>query len=208
MSAPRTVDEDWRHWLRGGFAFGSAYFAAHPLDLERAQHSYFLTQRAGASLEDVADEVRSYLLSIGCEGAFVAEQVEHVRSYFASVKVSGKKKQAWLVFWNGSESYVKDQTTDLVLAFDPRFSDETVCKFVEQHYQAVEYSSREKLYFSTRKRKNPYRCIAEFSEDRRVMAYTCGHNPWLEARFCHDVIVADMPDGTQLTSWKRDSRDV
>lgn len=206
MSKPRTLDEDWRHWLRGGFAFESANFAVHPCDAERAQRSFFMAHRAAVSLQNVAEEARAYLLSIDCKKDLVSEQVDRVQSYFNSIKVSGNSKKAWLVFWNGSENFVKDQTSNLVFAFDPRVSQEAVCKFVEQHYQAVEYSPREKVYFSTRKTKNPYRCQADFGRDRRILAYICGHNPWLEARFCYEIIVAELPDGTQIASWQRDSR--
>jgi hypothetical protein len=202
----RTADEDWRHWLRGGFAFESAPFAIHPLDAERAQRCFFTALRAGASSMAVAEEARGYLTSIGCDQDFVRTQIESVKSYFKSIKVCGKSKKAWLVFWNGSDNFVKDQASSLVLAFDPRMSPESVRNFVELHYQAAEYSFQEKVYFSTRKKKNPYRCEMVLDSAKRLMAYTCGHNPWLEARFCHDVIVAELPDGTQIVSWQRDSR--
>ncbi len=206
MKRRETADEEWRRLLKGGFAFETAPFAVHPLDHRRAERMVFVAARAGALRSDILDAATVHLRGEGIREADLEIHLARVQQFLDSFRIVGKARKAWLVFWNGTESPTTDYTTNLVQALDPRTSEKKICDFLELHYSAIEYTSRELLYFSTRKKKNPYRASPELTSDHRLIAYTCGHNPWLEARFCFDVVVCEAEGGEQSVFWSAASR--
>lgn len=202
MNQRESATDEWRRLLKGGFTFQTARFAVHPLDRQRAERMFFVATRAGATKPEILDEARVYLqYECGVRADFLDGELERVETFLSQYRLTGKAKNAWLVFWNSSSSYVTDVTSNLVQVLDPRISERRICEFLELHYRAVEYSPKELLYYSTRPRKNPYKARGNFSKGQRLLSYSCGHNPWLEARFCHDITVWDFQAEATKVSW-------
>ncbi|WP_168453774.1 hypothetical protein [Sphingopyxis microcysteis] len=206
MRQPETADEEWRRLLKGGFAFETAPFAVHPKDSRRAERMFFVAARAGADKSDILCAAADHLRDHGVNENGLTIQLAGVERFLDRYKIIGKARSSWLVFWNGTDCPVADFTNNLVVALDPRTSEQKILDFLELHYRAVEYSSRELLYYSTRKKKSPYRASAVLTSDHRLIAYTCGHNPWLEARFCKNIVVFDVEGEKQKVTWSTDSR--
>jgi hypothetical protein len=166
----------------------------------------FVATRAGASESEILDAATAYLKDERQVHAdMVEDELARVRSFVRRYRLTGKANRAWLVFWNSSEAFVTTTTSNLVQALDPRFSDSRIRDFLELHYWSAEYTPRELLYYSTRRGKNPYRATANLTEDHRLLSYTCGHNPWLEARICRDIMVFDDAAGCTTVTWASDS---
>jgi hypothetical protein len=193
-------DQAWRRLLRGGFAFGTAPFAAHPLDAERAREMYFMALRAGASRQQVLDEAESYLNGeIPSNPREVRRLVKSVDRFMRGLDRASHKKAAWVVFWTGPNTPLDAES--IVAILDPRKSQEKVLDFVEQTYVAASCSLTEKMRLSTSRKDNPYPAQTNLDKDHRLVSITCGHNPWLEARFVRNLRIQRGPDGKELLTW-------
>ena len=196
-------DQAWRRRLHGGFAFMTAPFAAHPLDRERARQMYHFALRAGASAEDMLSEARDYLENtIGLHGSSAEEQLVRVRQFLSDFKLTIRKRSAWLVFWNRALSADEDDNSPIVTIIDSRKRPERVADFLEQFYMASCYSLREKLHYASRPKDNPYRSSINYNHEQgRLTSITCGHNPWVEARFVKNVRLKIDEEGRHLLTW-------
>lgn len=163
---------------------------------------FFVATRAGASKEDILGEAQRYLLEVrGIPVNAAEEQLNRVTSFLRRYALTYEAKQAWLVFWNRSDSLVINATSDLVQALDPRISERRIYEFLEFYYRAVEYTPCELLYYATRPSKNPYRAEVNKPSDRQPLSYTCGHDPWLEARYCRQVRIWNIEGGGTKVCW-------
>lgn len=199
---------EWKRLLRGGFAYEAAPFAAHPLDKKRATRMFHLALHEGVSIEEIKEEARAYLLSRGIDPQAADDEVKEVKSFCNSFKISKPKKTAWLVSWE----YVADDVSpieDRVIAIvDPRISIKSVQEFVYQFHMANNYSLSEKLYYSTRRRKNPY--PAEINNPRRdtriPSTITCGHNPFILAKIVYNLQLVEGPDSSLSLMWDKSQK--
>lgn len=193
----------WRRLLRGGFAFETAPFAVHPLDRERARLKYHFALRAEASAEDILLEARNYLEdAIGLGGRSHDERLIRVRQFLSNFTLTTRKRSAWLVYWNRMLTAEDDENSPPVTIIDSRKRPERVADFLEQFYMAACYSLREKVHYSSRPKDNPYRSSINYNHEQgRLVSITCGHNPWLGARFVRNVRLKVDGESRYFLTW-------
>jgi hypothetical protein len=164
---------------------------------------YHFALRSGASPTEILSEARSYLdAAIGLGGSPHAEELERVERFLSEFKLVTHKRSAWLVFWN--QVLAEEETTPPIVAiFDSRKTPERIADFLEQTYISTQYSLREKIHYATRPKKNPYRAQINYDRERgRLVSITCGHNPWLEARYVKQMRLTKNPEGRELLTWE------
>ena len=77
--------------------------------------------------------------------------------------------------------------------------------FMTAYYLGQKGSYLEKIYFAIRRKNNPYLATFVGDPEWKRFGYTCGHNPWLEARLCHDIHVFSFDERFEIVEWNRDS---
>ena len=121
------------------------------------------------------------------------------------------RMKAWLVTWEwqGDHAAVEEP---IVSILNPRLSDESVRKHVEQLYADLSYSFGERLSVVRKQGENPY--PAEFIEKwivvdksgrkgpMRTGKIHCGHNPHLLARKVADIKIQRDEEGNERLCWK------
>lgn len=202
------ADDDWRRLIKGGFAFDSAPFAGHPLDRRRAENALALAFAQGISPEEILGEAHEHLLTVYSQSsnAAIAEQLDRVKALIKAKQPGQKFRRLWLIFWNSIDDPVNLSTNQLVQAFDPRASETRIIQFLTDFYSSSKYSARELAYFATRKKANPYAAHPIVDSASRLKGYHCGHDPWLEARLCQQIVVHTPEMGKVSVSWSQDSR--
>ena len=182
----------WKTLIPGCFSLDRAPFAAHPLDSERAVEMYLKARVQGASDKNVLSEIRKYLLAQNFEDEddYIAAELKRAKSFIRGLHPVSKMKRAWLITWEGTEIGTEDREKKIIAIRDPRTSGEKIREFVEQFYIASEYGLSDKLYYSTRKKKNPYpaKFYANIGGQWRGRI-DCGHNPHIYARLVDNLIV-------------------
>jgi hypothetical protein len=196
-------ETEWRRLLRGGFAFQNAPFGSHPLDGQRAHKMMLYALRAGATRETILREAHAYLsedLGLGSLGT--GDQIARVEAFLRTFRLVKRKKAAWLVFWNSIPPPSQEPGREILTIIDSRKGVDRVREFVEQTYMASEYSVREKMLYSTRPKENPYPATIHSDPAARSTVITCGHNPWLEARFVRELRLERDRGGREILSWE------
>lgn len=156
--------------------------------------------RAGATRQQVLDEARSYLAeTIRSNPQEVERMVRSVDRFMKRLDRATRKKAAWVVFWNGPA--VRRGEESIVAVLDPRKSQERVRDFIEQTYASANYSLTEKIRLATNRKDNPYPARMNVDPDYRLVSITCGHNPWLEARWVKNVRLVEDSEGHQRLTW-------
>jgi hypothetical protein len=183
----------------------TAPFAVHPKDRDRAVRAFFLAHRVRVSIDAVCDEAEEHLFEQGASASLMRSELDRVRLFWDSWKLTGSAKSRWLVFWNSTEKPVFHSSNQLIAAFDTRLSTDRITDFMTCYYLAQEATVREKIYFATRRKQNPY--VASFAGDwdGKRIGYTCGHNPWIESRVCRNVTVYTACGEEQIVGWESDS---
>jgi len=195
--------EDWRHYLAGGFAFLDAPFAGHPLDKRRAQKMFFAAMREGASIDDIKVAAKEYLDKRTWNPTTIPDQIKRVERFVRSIKPAQKKKSAWLIMWEttGKELPYLER---IIAIRDGRTSPERIKEFVEQFYISTTYSLSEKMHYSSHRKDNPY--PAEYFSHPRggrwTGGITCGHNPFVLARFVKKLKIYMDDEGEPALSWE------
>jgi hypothetical protein len=176
--------EDWKHLLRGGFAFEVANFACHPCDAERATEMFRLAKHEGADLQDVLRYARDYLREQGCCAAYVDEQATLVERFWHSQKRQRRKTKAWIVKWGTECVSIRTEASDIIAVFDSRKTIEYVSQFIINYYIACAATVEEKVHYASHAQEFPYR--VQF--DPRVgMIKLDIHDPLIVAFQARDV---------------------
>lgn len=204
MNSPQIPDkQDWRRYLAGGFAFMDAPFAVHPNDEQRARKMFFAALREGATIEDITAATKEYLEKRSWNPAAIPRQIARVELFVKSIKPTRTKKSAWLIMWEtvGEELPYRDR---IISIRDGRTNSERIREFVEQFYISSASSLSEKMHYSSHPKDNPYR--AEYMTHPRGGRWsggiTCGHNPFISARFVKKLKVYMDDDGEPALSWE------
>jgi hypothetical protein len=92
--------------------------------------------------------------------------------------------KGWIVTWDGTKEGAERRK--IVAVFNYRFGVERVRDLVEELYIALKYDEQDKVAFAVKPKNNPHR--AKVDEFSRV---TCGHNPWLYARYVNNIRPTD-----------------
>jgi hypothetical protein len=193
---------EWRRLLRGGFAFQNALFASHPRDGERARKMLFFALRDNVTPEQILSEARDYLNeTVGLASISIEDQLARVEAFLGTFRLVKKKKSAWLVFWNSVPPLGEEPGREILTIMDSRKSVERIQDFLEQTYIAKEYGLREKMLYATRPKSNPYPATYHNDGGSGRAGITCGHNPWLEARFVRNLCLERGPEGHGILSW-------
>jgi hypothetical protein len=91
-------------------------------------------------------------------------------------------KTAWLITWEWTGDRARKENK-IVSILNYRRSSSQIKKIVEHLYVDSEYSLSERLAYAKSIKNNPYPALQE-----RGMI-TCGHNPWLLARYVNNIRV-------------------
>lgn len=113
----------------------------------------------------------------------------------ATARRARRGQKAWLVTWNwnGEHAVVEDRIAAILR---PRLSKPVVGEIVECLYAIHQYTPGELAYWSRRPRENPYKAHWEHGYCH------CGHNPWLEAHYVHDLVIEEDPStGHETLRW-------
>lgn len=162
----------------------------------------YFALRDGATPEHILAEARTYLEeAVGLGSVPAEQQVQRVAEFLRSFRLVRQKKAAWLVFWNSVTPAGSESRREIVTILDSRKSVDRIREFVEQTYMATQYTLREKMLYATRPRHNPYPATVHVDLRERSTAVTCGHNPWLEARFVRELRLERAADGQEILSW-------
>ena len=86
----------------------------------------------------------------------------------------------WIVTWDGAGAAVDRRK--IVAVFNYRIGVGRVRDLVEQLYIALKYGEEDKVAIAAKPTNNPYR-----SEVHQFSRITCGHNPWLYARYVNNI---------------------
>jgi hypothetical protein len=65
--------------IGGAFSHGTAPFAVHPLDAERAFNYLDAARKAKISWADAEDDIRQYLTGKNCSSSFIDDEVARAR---------------------------------------------------------------------------------------------------------------------------------
>ena len=104
-------------------------------------------------------------------------------------------QKAWLVTWDwiGEHAAVEDRIAAILR---PRLSRRVIGQIVEHLYAIHSYSPTELAAWSKRPKENPYK--AQWDDCH----CHCGHNPWLNANYVHDlIIIEDSDTGLETITW-------
>lgn len=104
-------------------------------------------------------------------------------------------QKAWLLTWEwmGDHAAIEDRIAAILR---PRLSQNFVGEIVEYLYAIHEYTPNELALWSKRPKGNPYK--AEWDNGH----CHCGHNPWLNAFYVHDLTITEDPEsGLETISW-------
>ena len=106
-----------------------------------------------------------------------------------------RNQKAWLLTWewNGDHAAVEDRIAGILR---PRLSREVVAEIVETMYALHEYYVTELAFWSRKPKENPYK--AQWDNYHCC----CGHNPYLQAHYVHQLKVEEDPvSGLETISW-------
>lgn len=180
----------WQQLLKGGFCFGLAHFACHPLDRQRAEEMFYKTKVNNVDLKQVLKETKHYLKSKNCSKQDIVEKVREVEDFYNRMnkKEVKKKDSAWLITWEDKNSNTFS-TKNIISIRDARISGDRIADFIEQYYISTHYATKDKFYFSSRLKLNPYPAI--YSKTKGGVPYmgslTCGDNPYIHARLVKNL---------------------
>jgi hypothetical protein len=162
----------------------------------------YFALRDGATPEDILAAASTYLEeAVGLGSIPAGEQVQRVAEFLRTFRLVREKKAAWLIFWNSVLPAGVEAHREVVTIMDSRKSVDRIREFVEQTYMATQYTLREKMLYATRPKHNPYPATVHADFRARLTAVTCGHNPWLEARFVRGLRLERAPDGHEILTW-------
>ena len=82
--ADESQKPSWERLLAGGFACGTASFAVHPKDKERAKAALSEAKEAGVSKQQFIDVARRYLESAVGFPTNVSDQLDRVEKFIGS----------------------------------------------------------------------------------------------------------------------------
>jgi hypothetical protein len=139
---------DWKHFLRGGFAFDAADFACHPTDAFFARKMHYACLVDKISIEEIKAEVRAYFQSKGAHEIQIADRVKDVEEFCKSIKPVKKKEKAWLITWQHTQDDELIEET-IISVRSSRVAEKTIADFVEQYYIATHFSLAAKMTFAT-----------------------------------------------------------
>lgn len=195
--------QDWQHYLAGGFAFMDAPFGSHPLDEKRARKMYFAALRERVTLDEIKAAAADYLKKRSWNPSLIPEQIRRVERFVKSVNPTQTKKSAWLITWEtiGEELTYAER---FIAIRDGRTSIEKIQEFVEQFYISTKYSLAEKMHYSSHRKDNPYpaRTFAQPGNKYMLGGITCGHDPFILARYVKKLKIYIDDDGEQALSWE------
>ena len=196
--------QDWRHYLAGGFAFTDAPFASHPLDQQRARKMFFAALREGATIDDIKVAAKEYLDDRSWNPSAILEEIKRVERFVKSIKPAQKKNSAWLIMWEtmGEELPYSKR---IIAIRDGRTSPERIKEFVEQFYISTSYSLSEKMHYSSHAKDNPYPAeyLSHPKGGRWTGGITCGHNPFVLARFVRKLKIYIDDENEPALSWEK-----
>lgn len=162
----------------------------------------YFALRDGATPEHILAAARAYLEeAVGLGSVPAEQQVQRVAEFLRSFRLVREKKAAWLIFWNSVSPAGVESHREIVTVMDSRKSVDRIRDFVEQTYMATHYTLQEKMLYATRPKHNPYPATVHADFRTQSTAVTCGHNPWLEARFVRSLRLERAPDGHEILSW-------
>ena len=75
-------DDEWKRELRNSFGEIDRKFAIHQLDRNHAIEMMRFASLAHATLDNILDEARAFLIADGCGEKHVAEQLEAIRRFY------------------------------------------------------------------------------------------------------------------------------
>lgn len=109
-------------------------------------------------------------------------------------------QKVWLLFWewSGDHAAVEDRVAAIL---SPRLSQQTVGRLVEQLYAIHQYDASEQAAYAKRPKEAPYKAEWDLGH------CTCGHNPFLNAIYVHDLrVVEDAHSGLEAISYVMPAR--
>ena len=114
--------------------------------------------------------------------------------------ISSKIKRAWLITWEwvGESAKVDDKVLAIM---DYRLSYNTMRDYVERLYIIHFYTYFEQIDFAKYRSKNLYPARIVTDNHKRCGKITCGHNPYLLARFAYNLHTYMDENGIEYLSW-------
>lgn len=196
--------QDWRNYLRGGFAYMDAPFAVHPLDEARARKMFFAAMRENVTIDDIKKAAQEYLEKRSWNPDAIPTQIKRVERFVKSIKPTKKKKSAWLIRWEtiGEPLSYDDQ---IIAIRDGRISSEKIKEYVEQYYMSTHYEIAEKMHYASHQKDNPY--PAEYATHPSggiwTARITCGDNPFICASFVKNLKAYSDDEDGMILSWDK-----